>query len=264
MSLQVAAHQTEGYLINTEVYQGPLDLLLELIEKAELDITRVALAQVTDQYLAYLHQLQEQNAAEVSAFLIIAARLLQIKSAALLPRPSIEANTIEEEDPGEALARQLLLYKRFKELAAGLAERDVHNLRSYLRISPAPKTGIPVRLDLSGITLSDLLAAARDVFRKDARLPALSQVINMPRITIRERISAIVDTMRHIQLTSFRALLPERSNRVETVVTFLAMLELIKRHIIEATQPTIFGDIELRPLELLEQPQEEINIEFDE
>ena len=113
VDFQIAGHQTEGYKISTEVYSGPLDLLLQLIEKAELDITRLALAQVTDQYLEYMHNLEEQDAAEVSAFLVIAAKLVQIKSSALLPRspvPSLEP----EEDPGEMLARQLIIYKRFK------------------------------------------------------------------------------------------------------------------------------------------------------
>src|SRR5512135_2969751 len=108
MSLQVAAHQVEDYRVNTPVYEGPLDLLLQLIERAELDITTLALAQVTDQYLAHLKQLQTENgeqynAAEVSGFLVIAARLLQIKSAALLPRAPVETAEEEEEDPGEAL-----------------------------------------------------------------------------------------------------------------------------------------------------------------
>ncbi|HWQ45830.1 MAG TPA: segregation/condensation protein A, partial [Longilinea sp.] len=131
MNFQVAGHQTEGYQVATEVYEGPLDLLLELIERAELDITRLALAQVTDQYLSYLHLLQERNAAEVSAFMVIAARLIQIKSAALLPRPTLDPSLIEEEDPGEALARQLILYKKFKEKAAYLDQRSAQGLRTY-------------------------------------------------------------------------------------------------------------------------------------
>jgi segregation and condensation protein A len=115
VSFQVASHQTENYRVNTEVFEGPLDLLLQLIERAELDITRLALAQVTDQYLAYMRTLQEHDAAEVSAFLVIAARLIQIKSEALLPRP-VE-RPVGEEDPGEALARQLRLYRMFKRAA---------------------------------------------------------------------------------------------------------------------------------------------------
>src|SRR5512133_314296 len=141
MSFQVAAHQVEGYRVNTDVYEGPLDLLLQLIERAELDITTLALAQVTDQYLAHMRKMQAadgsgQSAAEVSGFLIIAARLLQIKSAALLPRPVATASEEEEEDPGEALARQLLTYKRFKELAGALTERETAGLRTHLRVTP--------------------------------------------------------------------------------------------------------------------------------
>src|SRR5512142_586785 len=105
MNLNIASHQTAAYQVTTPVYEGPLDLLLQLIERAELDITRLALAQVTDQYLAYLRGMEDRLAEEVSAFLVIAARLLQIKSEALLPRPPVrEAG---EEDPGEALAQQL-------------------------------------------------------------------------------------------------------------------------------------------------------------
>ena len=112
MDFQIAGHQTEGYKINTEVYSGPLDLLLQLIEKAELDITRLSLAQVTDQYLEYMHHLETQDPAEVSAFLVIAAKLVQIKSAALLPRQTIPSLQVEE-DPGEALARAPV-YKKSK------------------------------------------------------------------------------------------------------------------------------------------------------
>ena len=113
MIYQVAGHQTEQYRINIDEYEGPLDLLLELIQKSQLDITKLALAQVTDQYLAYLRGIKEQDAVQVSAFLVIAARLLLIKSEALLPRPIVRGP--DEIDPGEALAQQLLVYRAFKE-----------------------------------------------------------------------------------------------------------------------------------------------------
>ena len=105
---RVSSRQANGYSVDTEVYTGPLDLLLQLIERAELDITRLALAQVTDQFLEHMHAMEEQNASEVSAFLVIAARLVQIKSSALLPRQSTSDIPLEE-DPGEALARQLII-----------------------------------------------------------------------------------------------------------------------------------------------------------
>ncbi len=263
MSLQVATHQTEGYQVFTEVYEGPLDLLLELIEKAELDITRLALAKVTDQYLAYMQMLQERNAAEVSAFLVIAARLLQIKSAALLPRPSLAIASGEEEDPGEALARQLILYKRFKELAGSLLEREQAGKRTYLRVAPPPRVTANARLDLSGITLIELVDAARSILFPKSSLTSLDKVVNMPRITIREKIQTILDTLRHFPNYSFRQLLNPKLTRVEIVVTFLALLELVKRHIVSAQQTTIFGDIQLEQLENLDS-QEPIQIEFED
>ncbi len=245
MDFQIASHQSEGYQISTEVYSGPLDLLLQLIEKAELDITKLALAQVTDQYLGYLHDLQEQNAAEVSAFLVIAARLLQIKSAALLPRP-VSAGQPLEEDPGEALAMQLILYKRFKELSQFLEQREVNGLRTYLRLDSTPRVQIPTKLDISELTLEGLVSAARDIFGNQGALPPLSQVVSIPRITIRQKINAIVEHLRTTGSVSFFKLIQSRGNRLEIVVTFLAMLELIKRHIVSADQNTLFGEIELQ------------------
>jgi len=261
VSFQVATHQAEGYTVETEVYQGPLDLLLELIERAELDITHLALAQVTDQYLAYLKQLEERNAAEVSAFLVIAARLIQIKSAALLPRPALPSVRGDEEDPAEALARQLILYKRFKELAGELEARQNAGWRTYLRVAAPPKMAVTARLDLTGVTIEDLMQAARDIFAHPGRLPELSQVVNMPRITIRERIKVVLDGLRQLGKTSFRKLISPQASRTEIVVTFLAMLELIKQHIIQANQNALFSDIDLQAEGSLED-KENVEVEF--
>ena len=245
MSLGIATHQIGAYQVSTPVYEGPLDLLLQLIERAELDITRLALAQVTDQYLAHLRSLQERAAEDVSAFLVIAAKLLQIKSEALLPRPPVrEAG---EEDPGEALARQLLAYKRYKEIAQTLEARQAAGLRTYLRLAPPPK--VEGKLDLSGFTIQDLAEAARAAFIHADNRPELKTVVAPPRITIRDRIRHIVTQIKTGQRTSFSRLLGKRRTRLEVVVTFLAMLELIKRRFLQAEQETLFGDIELRPAE---------------
>lgn len=266
MSLQVAAHQTEGYRVNTAVYEGPLDLLLQLIERAELDITTLALAQVTDQYLVHMRLLQQdadrQSAAEVSGFLVIAARLLQIKSAALLPRPSLDAVTEEEEDPGEALARQLIQYKRFKELAGTLAEREAAGMRTYLRVAP-PTIKVEARLDLTGTTLKDLISAAREIFFSKPDLPALSRVVAAPRVTIREKIRLIIGALQKIGATRFHSFLMRRGDRLEAIVTFLAMLELVKRHVVEASQDDLFGEIELKSTGDWDE-KEEAQLEFIE
>jgi segregation and condensation protein A len=262
VDFQIAGHQSEGYQINTDIYSGPLDLLLQLIEKAELDITQLALAQVTDQYLEYLHDLREQNAAEVSAFLVIAARLVQIKSAALLPRPPQIGQNIEE-DPGEALARQLIIYKRFKELGQVLEAREIAGLHSYLRLDSNSRVQIPTKLDLSELTLEGLVEAARDIFGGNRKMAPLSQVVSNPRITIRQKINSIVNYLRSVGSITFKKLISSPGNRLEIVVSFLAMLELIKRHSINVNQNALFGEIELNSEGDWENMGDQ-EIEFDE
>lgn len=232
----------QPYTVDTPVYQGPLDLLLQLIERAELDITKLALAQVTDQFLGYMRTLQELKAERVSEFIVVAARLMQIKSEALLPRPVVRQP--DEEDPGEALVQQLLLYKRFKELASLLTLRQDTALRSYLRMAPPPK--VEGRLDLSGMTAEDVYRAAMKVHAKaDARAP-LRTVVAAPRVTIREKIKAIADVLRQKTVTTFRELVSGTPDRLHVVVTFLAMLELVRRYRIAAKQDELFQEIELR------------------
>lgn len=255
MSIDVVGHQAEKYRVTTAVYEGPLDLLLQLIERAELDITTLALAQVTDQYLAHLENLQDHDPAEVSAFLVIAAKLLQIKSSALLPRPTHVDTGEAEEEPAEALARQLIQYRRFKQLAGILALREEQGLKTYLRVAP-PIIKVEAKLDLSDVTLADLVEAARQMLLNQNSLQDLSSVVTLPRITIREKISTILEMLRKTGATTFRAMMHTK-NRLEIVVTFLAMLELIKRHIVQAQQPTLFGDIEVVPISKLDANIEE-------
>ncbi len=232
----------QPYTVDTPVYQGPLDLLLQLIERAELDITKLALAEVTDQFLAYMRTLQELRAERVSEFLVVAARLMQIKSEALLPRPVVR--NPDEEDPGEALVQQLLLYKRFKDLAALLRLRQEDNLRSYVRTAPPPK--VEGRLDLSDTTMNDVYNAAMRVFtREDLRAP-LRTLVPPPRVTIREKIKVIADALRNKTVTTFRELVKKTPGRLHVVVTFLAMLELVRRYRIAAKQEAPFDNIELR------------------
>ena len=254
----ILGHQTSGYTVQTAVYQGPLDLLLDLIEHAELDITAVSLAAVTEQYLNYLHHLEETHADEISAFLVIAAKLVQIKSEALLPRPP--AREVGEEDIGVSLVEQLKLYKRFKEIANLLGERVAQNLRTYLRLAPPPK--IEGKLDLSNITLADLIDAAEEVYSKDVEKQSLGTVISAPKITIREKIELISKRLGAAEHAHFRELLGENPTRIEIVVTFLALLELVKRYRVSARQEGLFTDIEIERMADWN-PDEEIEIEFE-
>ncbi|HJS20223.1 MAG TPA: segregation/condensation protein A [Anaerolineales bacterium] len=247
-----------SYTVQTPVYEGPLDLLLSLIERAELDITAVSLASVTDSYLSYINSLEQVNPDEISAFLLIAAKLLQIKSEALLPRPPVRGSS--EEDAGQTLVDQLKLYKRYKEIGMWMHRRQEDKLRTFLRIAPPPK--VEPKLDMSNLTLEKLLTAAAEAFAKERNKQPLGMIIAPPRITIREKIDLIAKTMKEVERASFRALLTQGASRLEVVVTFLAMLELVKRYRIHAHQESLFGEIEIdRMLEWSE--DEEIEIEFE-
>jgi segregation and condensation protein A len=247
-----------NYTVQLPVYEGPLDLLLNLIERAELEITTVSLALLTDQYLAYIHGLAQARPDEISAFLVIAAKLLQIKSEALLPRPPVREPG--EEDVGQNLVDQLKLYKRYKEIAMTLDERQLAGLRTYLRVAPPPK--VEAKLDTSNLTLEALLTAAASVYARSKLKEPLASVIAAPKITIREKIDLIAKTIKQIQHASFRSLLGDKPSRLEVVVTFLALLELVKRYRVEARQEALFSDIQIDRLEDWTD-DEEIELEFE-
>ena len=247
-----------NYTVRTSVYEGPLDLLLDLIERTELDITSVSLATVTDQYLASIKNIEQINADEISAFLVIAAKLLQIKSEALLPRPPARATG--EEDIGRSLVDQLKLYKRYKEIGVWMNARQQANLRTYLRVAPPPK--VEPKLDLSNLTLEKLISAAEEAFAKERNKQPLGMIIAPPRVTIREKIDLISKVMKEVEHSTFHALLEPGASRLEIVVTFLAMLELVKRYHIHAQQEDLFSDIAIDRMEDWKD-DEEIDIEFE-
>ena len=251
-------NQLGAYKVQIPIYEGPLDLLLSLIERAELDITAVSLASVTDQYLEHLRNVEQQKPDEISSFLVIAAKLVQIKSEALLPRPP--EREVGEEDPGVSLVEQLKLYKRYKEIAAWMEERQSNNLRTFLRVAPPPK--VEPKLDLSNLTLEGLRKAAESAFSKGSDKKPLATVISAPKVTIREKIDYITKTLKNIQRMHFSGLITDKATRVEIVVTFLALLELVKRYRVTAKQDVLFGDIEFERSEDWKD-DEEIEIEFE-
>ncbi len=259
MMFTSANQQVSNYTINTPVYEGPLDLLLQLIERAELDITKLSLALITDQYLDYMHRLTNLPADEVSAFLVVAARLLQIKSEALLPRPP--QREPGEVDPGEALARQLIIYKRYRQIADILYQREADGLRTYLRVAAPPK--VEGSYDLTSITIDDISAAAQEIFSNLNMGDVLYSVVPPSRVTIREKIALISERLRRNRSVSFRSLVNHENSRLEIVVTFLALLELIKRHLVKVSQDGLFGDISMEVSEAWDR-LDEIETEFGE
>lgn len=242
MNLSYSADTANAYKIDTPVYQGPLDLLLQLIENAELDITTLALAQVTDQYLKHLEVMQDLAPDEISAFLVIAAKLIQIKSEALLPQQSSVKD--EEADLGNELARQLIAYKRYKEIADILAERKELGYQTFIRLSP-PEVDVKDNLDLGNFGVNELFSLASTIFQKDIERQSISTVVERPKVTIRDKINQISEHFKYSDELTFRELLGETYSRMDIVISFLALMELIKGDFILVAQEGIFNDIKM-------------------
>ena len=165
------------YQINIGAYDGPLDLLLNLIERSELDITAISLVQVTSQYLQQIEQMKEDRIDNLIDFIVVGARLTQIKSRALLPQDPLVSDPegADEEDPAAALIRQLKQYKTFKDSSQWLGQREKAGLRTYLRLAPPPK--IEKKLDLSGVTVNTLLEAFALVRKRSEKKEASVAIV---------------------------------------------------------------------------------------
>jgi segregation and condensation protein A len=232
------------YRIDLPVFNGPLDLLLHLIERDELDITAVSLSQVTAQYLAQIEEMKAKRVDELIDFLSVGARLVLIKSRALLPRtPALPGAEEEEEDPGEALVRQLRAYKRFKEAARWLERRLGAGLRTYLRVAPPPR--IEGRLDLTGVSLDTLQFALQDLLERTDLLEESVNLIQPRRLTIEDQLSHFRSRLAEGQALYFNEMLSRGADQTEVALTLLALLELIKRREARAYQTMLFGPIQI-------------------
>ena len=246
MALPALWQYSSHYKISTEVYEGPLDLLLQLIENAELDITKLSLAKVTHQYLNYIQTISDRNPLEVSSFLVIATKLVYIKSSILLP--SFQ-NIQPEEDLGEQLVRQLTTYKFFKDKARWFKERQDLGLKNYYRVTTPPK--ISEKLDMSDLHIYDLVDILVGLFFQNENVTPMSDVVAISAFTIKNRIKSLIDIFNKIPSMSLKEILSDSFTRLDLVVTFLALLELIKNHSLTAVQTDLFSDISFNRTETL-------------
>lgn len=237
------ARQPPSYQIEVPAYSGPLDLLLHLIEREELDVTAISLTRVTEQYLVQVESLKEDKIEHLIDFLVIGARLVLIKSRALLPQPPAIPDDEEEEDPAQALIRQLRLYKQFKSAAGWLHGREEQGLRTYLRVVPPPR--LESKLDTSGLTAHTLRDALRTVLERAETLEESVDVVQPRQITVEGQVSRLQNELKRRARVSFGELLSPEPDRLEIAVTLLAILEMIKRHEVIALQPYLFGPIEI-------------------
>jgi segregation and condensation protein A len=248
------AGEQSNYIVRLPVFEGPLDLLLHLIEKRQMEITTVSLVAVTDQYMAYLRQWREDDMplANMAAFLSIATRLLFIKSYSLLPRTSKEEMTSEMESAAamaEELRAHLLEYKLAKETARYLRLREEAGLQTYARSGLL--AGIEARLawtppTLVGMEPDALARAFAHLLDLRAREQALGvSFVPTARVRVSERIAEIIDLLRARPRLLLDELLNHEPSRVVIIVTFLAILELWKHARITVGQDALFSPIVL-------------------
>lgn len=257
--------------IKLDVFEGPLSLLLHLIDKNKVDIYDIPIALITDQYMEYIQNMNKENLDLISEFLVMAATLLEIKAKMLLPRD--EEGQQEEEDPRQELVARLLEYKLYKEISYDLSKREEDAELSFFRDPSLPKEVAdyqePVNLDalLDGVTLTKLQRVFEMVMRRqedkiDPVRSKFGKIVNEP-VKVSDKIRSVLETCRKKSRFSFYSLLEQQKDRYEIVVTFLAVLELIKMGKIRMTQQEAFGeiDIEVSDRDLFVELSEE-NLEF--
>ena len=234
--------QTElPYQVRIENFEGPLDLLLHLIKKNEINIYDIPVAMIAQQYLEYLEAMEELNLNVAGDFLVMAATLLQIKSKMLLPVDETADDDEDGPDPREELVRRLLEYKAFKEAARQLDDQE-KIWREIFRREQAPLVEeVEEELPLENVSLFDLVDALKEVLERN---PSSRLIEIIPdNLTVRERMNLILETLEGKDSVSFAALFEGSGHRMVVVVTFLALLELMRLRIARVFQAETFGPI---------------------
>ena len=228
-----------SYRVKLDIFEGPLDLLLHLVKKNEVELSDIPVATITDQYLAYLDLLQQLDLDVAGEYLVMAATLLHLKSRLLLPGD--EATEEEEgEDPRADLARQLLEYQRFKEAAEQLSRRDLLDRDVFARAPLQDETDTEAEV-LHDVSLGDLLDVLQDVLKRAA--PEVIHEVILEQVSLRERLCFVLDTLRERTELVFTDLFPVGVTRPQILVTFLAILELVRTRMIRLHQEEPFGPI---------------------
>jgi len=233
--------ESSAYTIRLEMFEGPLDLLLHLIHKNELDITNIPIALITEQYLEYLKLMKVLNLDIAGEYLLMASTLLYIKSKILLPASPEEEE--EEKDPREELVRRLLEYQKYKEAAFELEKKPMLDRDVFIRSNPPGKedTGVEERVEVS---LFELLEAFRQILER-AKAEEFHEV-TLDRVSVEEKVQEIFSLLqREKRSIAFQYLFPEKASRKVIIVTFLAILELVKMKLIRVFQMAPFETIRL-------------------
>lgn len=236
----------EAYKVKIDAFEGPLDLLLHLINSYEIDIYDIPVAQITEQYMIYIHTMQKLELDIASEYLVMAATLLAIKSQMLLPNPEIDEIEDEyEEDPREELVKRLIEYRKYKEAAQSLKERELEANHIYTRppldLSKYKKDKTIVKR--GEVTVFDLIDSLQNLFQRKKWQQPLETTVQRQEIPIQERMEQILQIVKNAKNgLKFDELFPVPI-RSHIVVSFLAILELMKKREIVCKQESNFADI---------------------
>lgn len=243
-----------GYQVKTDVFEGPFDLLLSLVAKQKVEVTDLSISDIADQYLEYVEGMRDLDLDVASDFLLVAATLLEIKAASLLPQTVDQdlQDLFEDLTPEEArdlLVARLLTYKQFKSVAFELNARMEAESRMHPRAAGMPEEFLKIMPDyLEGMTLRSLAVICADLMHKrEVFLLEAEHVAAMP-ISLELHTEGVLRTLERKGRAMFSELLRAGANHEEIVVTFLAILELYKRGQVDIRQSAIFGDIEVSRL----------------
>jgi segregation and condensation protein A len=234
-----------SYEIKLDIFEGPLDLLLYLIRKNEIDIYNIPIALITEQYLAYLEMMRSLNLDLAGEYLVLASTLIHIKSKLLLPPDESEGEEEEGEDPRAELVQQLLEYQIFKEAALRLENRPLLERDVFTRGAPGeePSAAEEEGEAMIEVGVFELVAAFRRIIAGFDRPEELE--IDAEKISLADRINEIMEMLSEKQQMTFVELIGDRTDRRRIVYTFLAILELMKLRMIRAYQSGPFGAIRL-------------------
>jgi segregation and condensation protein A len=236
-----------GYEIKLDIFEGPLDLLLYLIRKNEIDIYNIPIALITEQYLAYLDMMRFLNLDLAGEYLVLASTLIHIKSKLLLPPAESEGEEEEGEDPRVGLVQQLLEYQTFKEAALRLDHRPLLERDVFKRGAPVEESTTEEETDnaLIEVDVFELVTAFRRIIAGLDRKEDLE--IDTEKMSLTDRINEIMERLSEEGQITFSDLLGDRTDRRRIIYTFLAILELMKLRMIRAYQSGPFGAIRLFP-----------------
>lgn len=235
------------YQIKIHNFEGPFDLLFHLIEKSEVDIYDIPIADITNQYLEYIYEMESLDLDVASEFIVMAATLIEIKSKMLLPKEKnpLDEITADGEDPRAALVEQLLQYKQYKDAASVLKEKEEENLGVYYKNAEIIDDIADDQIFLN-ITLNDLVQAFQDVLKRHEETVShenLEQEVIREEITIDNRIESIKAALSQKTNVYFNDLFHVNSDKLDIIVTFLAILELIRLREIKVYQVKPYCDI---------------------